>query len=139
MLKKIALSTALAASALTALPAAAEAQSRYGYSSRYDNGYYNQRLRSRYDGYDSVTTGAMPTGATTTSATAIITARAARTARPARSSARSPAACSAARSPAAATADGTARSSAPAPAPSPAARSTASDCRYATKHEDFPR
>ena len=43
MLKRIALSTALAASALTAFPAAAEAQSRYGYSSRYDNSYYNQR------------------------------------------------------------------------------------------------
>jgi hypothetical protein len=42
MLKKIIISTAVAASALTALPAAAEAQSRYGYSSRYDNGYYNQ-------------------------------------------------------------------------------------------------
>jgi hypothetical protein len=43
MFKKIAMSTAIAAAALTALPAAAEAQSRYGYSSRYDNGYYNQR------------------------------------------------------------------------------------------------
>ena len=42
MLKRIIISTAVAASALTALPAAAEAQSRYGYSSRYDNGYYNQ-------------------------------------------------------------------------------------------------
>lgn len=47
MFKKIALSTAVAVSALTALPAAAEAQSRYGYSSRYDNGYYNQG--QRYD------------------------------------------------------------------------------------------
>jgi len=42
MLKKIIISTAVAATALTALPAAAEAQSRYGYSSRYDNGYYGQ-------------------------------------------------------------------------------------------------
>src|SRR6476620_9050422 len=42
MLKKIIISTAVAACALTALPAAAEAQSRYGYSSRYDNGYYDQ-------------------------------------------------------------------------------------------------
>jgi phospholipase/lecithinase/hemolysin len=50
MIKRIALSTALAASALTAFPAAAEAQSRYGYSSRYDNGYYNQRAYDqRYD------------------------------------------------------------------------------------------
>jgi hypothetical protein len=50
MLKKIIISTAVAASALTALPAAAEAQSRYGYSSRYDNRYYGQQ---RYDqGYD---------------------------------------------------------------------------------------
>jgi len=45
MFKKIALSTALAASALTALPAAADAQSRYGYS-RYDNG-------TRYNGYSN--------------------------------------------------------------------------------------
>jgi Glycine zipper 2TM domain len=50
MLKRFALSTALAASALTAFPAAAEAQSRYGYSSRYDNGYYDQRAYDqRYD------------------------------------------------------------------------------------------
>jgi hypothetical protein len=42
MLKKIIISTAIAASALSAFPAAAEAQSRYGYSNRYDNGYYNQ-------------------------------------------------------------------------------------------------
>jgi hypothetical protein len=50
MLKKIIISTAVAASALTALPAAAEAQSRYGYSSRYDNGYYNQGYgRGYYD------------------------------------------------------------------------------------------
>ena len=47
MIKRIALSTAIAASALTAMPAAAEAQSRYGYSSRYDNGYYDQG--QRYD------------------------------------------------------------------------------------------
>jgi hypothetical protein len=43
MLKKIIISTAVAASALTALPAAAEAQSRYGYSNRYDNRYYGQQ------------------------------------------------------------------------------------------------
>ena len=50
MLKKIIISTAVAASALTALPAAAEAQSRYGYSSRYDNGYSNQGYdRGSYD------------------------------------------------------------------------------------------
>ena len=50
MLKKIIISTAVAASALTALPAAAEAQSRYGYSSRYDNGSYNQGYgRGYYD------------------------------------------------------------------------------------------
>jgi uncharacterized protein YcfJ len=54
MLKKIVISTAVAASALTALPAAAEAQSRYGYSSRYDNGAYAQRYgyynqAQRYD------------------------------------------------------------------------------------------
>jgi uncharacterized protein YcfJ len=51
MFKKIAISTALAATALTALPAAAQAQSRYGYSSRYDNGYYaqGQRYDRRYD------------------------------------------------------------------------------------------
>jgi hypothetical protein len=50
MLKKIIISTAVAASALTALPAAAEAQSRYGYSSRYDNGNYNQGYgRGSYD------------------------------------------------------------------------------------------
>ena len=50
MLKKIIISTAVAASALTALPAAAEAQSRYGYSSRYDNGYYNQGYGRSYQG-----------------------------------------------------------------------------------------
>jgi uncharacterized protein YcfJ len=49
MLKKIIISTAVAASALTALPAAAEAQSRYGYSNRYDNRYYGQQ---RYQNYD---------------------------------------------------------------------------------------
>jgi hypothetical protein len=54
MFKKIAISTAVAASALVAMPAAAEAQSRYGYSSRYDNGYsqrghYDQRYDQRYD------------------------------------------------------------------------------------------
>jgi len=50
MLKKIIISTAVAASALTALPAAAEAQSRYGYSNRYDNRYYGQqRYDQRYD------------------------------------------------------------------------------------------
>jgi hypothetical protein len=48
MLKKIIISTAVAASALTALPAAAEAQSRYGYSSRYDNGQYSQRYGNGY-------------------------------------------------------------------------------------------
>ena len=50
MLKKIIISTAVAASALTALPAAAEAQSRYGYSNRYDNRYYGQqRYVQNYD------------------------------------------------------------------------------------------
>jgi hypothetical protein len=49
MLKKLIISTAVAASALTALPAAAEAQSRYGYSNRYDNRYYGQQ---RYQNYD---------------------------------------------------------------------------------------
>jgi hypothetical protein len=48
MFKKIALSTVAAAAALTAMPAAAEAQSRYGY---YDNGYY-QRHDGRYQRYD---------------------------------------------------------------------------------------
>ena len=55
MIKKITLSTAIAVSALTAMPAAAQAQSRDGYSSRYDDGYYNQgqRYDRRYDGrYD---------------------------------------------------------------------------------------
>ena len=51
MLKKILISTAIAASALTAMPAAAEAQSRYGYQNRNDSGYYNQgqRYDRRYD------------------------------------------------------------------------------------------
>ena len=54
MLKKIIISTAVAASALTVLPAAAEAQSRYGYSNRYDNRYDNryygqQRYVQNYD------------------------------------------------------------------------------------------
>jgi len=51
MIKKIAFSTAIAVTALTAMPAAAEAQSRNGYSSRYDNGTYNQgqRYDRRYD------------------------------------------------------------------------------------------
>jgi len=49
MLKKIVISTAVAASALTVLPTAAEAQSRYGYSSRYDNGYYAQRYGGYYN------------------------------------------------------------------------------------------
>ena len=53
MLKKIIISTAVAASALTALPAAAEAQSRYGYSSRYDNHNQGQRYNRGYNrGYD---------------------------------------------------------------------------------------
>ncbi len=52
MIKKIALSTAVAVSALTALPAAAEAQSRYGYS-RYDNGYNNYDRRYDNRRYDS--------------------------------------------------------------------------------------
>ena len=51
MIKKLALSTAVAVSALAAVPAAADAQSRYGYyDSRY-NGYHNQyrRYDQRYD------------------------------------------------------------------------------------------
>ena len=61
MLKKIAISTAVAATALTALPAAADAQGRYGYanrydnySGRYDNSYYSQRYygRTYAQGYD---------------------------------------------------------------------------------------
>ncbi len=44
MMKKIALSTAVAVSALVAMPAAAEAQSRYGYYDANHNGYYD-----RYD------------------------------------------------------------------------------------------
>ena len=46
MLKKLIISTAIATSALTVMPAAAEAQSRYGYSNRYDNGYYAQSSRN---------------------------------------------------------------------------------------------
>jgi len=48
MLKKIIISTAAAATALTALPAAAEAQSRYGYSRSYDNGHYSQSYNRVY-------------------------------------------------------------------------------------------
>src|SRR5437868_3107800 len=44
MIKKLALSTAIAASALAAVPAAADAQSRYG---SYNSGYHNS-----YRGYD---------------------------------------------------------------------------------------
>ena len=47
MFKKIALSTAVAVSALAAVPAAADAQSRYGYYDTRHNGYNNQ-----YRGYD---------------------------------------------------------------------------------------
>lgn len=47
MFKKIALSTAVAAAAVTAMPAAAEAQSRHGY---YDNrGYDYRNYDRRYD------------------------------------------------------------------------------------------
>jgi uncharacterized protein YcfJ len=50
MFKKIALSTAVAVSALTALPAAADAQSRYGYYDNHRNGYNQvQRYDRRYD------------------------------------------------------------------------------------------
>jgi len=51
MFKKIALSAAVAVSALTAMPAAAEAQSRYGYYDARGNSYYNQgqRYDRRYD------------------------------------------------------------------------------------------
>jgi Glycine zipper 2TM domain len=53
MFKKIALSTAVAVAGLTAMPATAEAQSRYGYSSRYDNynqdQRYNRGYNQRYD------------------------------------------------------------------------------------------
>jgi hypothetical protein len=53
MFKKIALSTAVAVAGLTAMPAAAEAQSRYGYSSRYDNYNQGQRYNRGYNrGYD---------------------------------------------------------------------------------------
>jgi hypothetical protein len=85
MFKKIALSTAIAASALTALPAAAEAQSRYGYD-RYGNSYYNNGYDQRYDQRASqrYITSAPTTSAPATSLTpaatigaayAIITAR----------------------------------------------------------------
>ena len=58
MIKKITLFTALAASALTAMPAAAEAQSRYGYYDNYGNGYYSQRYDARYDNrYDRRSAG----------------------------------------------------------------------------------
>lgn len=46
MFKKLALSTAMAVSALTAIPAAAQAQSGYGY---YDARYNNQYNRHRGD------------------------------------------------------------------------------------------
>src|SRR5687768_2140878 len=46
MLKTFALSAAVAVSALTAMPAAAEAQSRYGY---YDRSGYDYRYDRRYD------------------------------------------------------------------------------------------
>jgi outer membrane lipoprotein SlyB len=51
MFKKLALSTAVAVSALTAIPAAAEAQSRHGYYDARHNGYNNQyrRYDRRYD------------------------------------------------------------------------------------------
>ena len=48
MIRKIALSTAVAVSALTAIPAAAQAQSRHGYYDTRHNGY-NQ---NQYRGYD---------------------------------------------------------------------------------------
>ena len=47
MIKKLALSTAVAVSALAGMPTAAQAQSRYGYSDTQYNGYQNQ-----YRGYD---------------------------------------------------------------------------------------
>lgn len=58
MFKKIAISTAIAASALTVMPAAAQAQSYgyypgYGYSSRSYNPRYDQRYYSRYNGYNA--------------------------------------------------------------------------------------
>ena len=57
MLKKFALSAVVAVSALTAMPAAADAQSRYGYYDRsgYDYRYDNRRYDRRYDArrYDS--------------------------------------------------------------------------------------
>ena len=45
MIKKLALSTAVAVSALAAVPAAADAQSRYGYYDTRYNGYHNQYRR----------------------------------------------------------------------------------------------
>ena len=58
MLKKLAFSAAVAVSALTAMPAAADAQSRYGYYDRsgYDYRNYDRRYdQRRYDArrYDS--------------------------------------------------------------------------------------
>jgi len=51
MIKKLALSTAVAVSALAAVPAAADAQSRYGYYDARYNGYNSQyrRYDRRYD------------------------------------------------------------------------------------------
>ena len=49
MIKKLALSTAVAVSALAAVPAAADAQSRYGY---YNSGYNNSYRNNSYRGYD---------------------------------------------------------------------------------------
>ena len=55
MFKKIALSTAVAVSALAAIPSAASAQNGYGYYDTRGNGYHNQyrrddrRYNQRYD------------------------------------------------------------------------------------------
>jgi hypothetical protein len=55
MFKRLALSTAVAVSALTAIPAAAQAQNGYGYYDTRGNGYHNQyrrndnRYNQRYD------------------------------------------------------------------------------------------
>ena len=51
MIKKFALSTAVAVSALTAIPSAASAQNGYGYYETRGNGYNNQYRRNdnRYD------------------------------------------------------------------------------------------
>lgn len=50
MLTRFALSAAVAVSALTAMPAAAEAQSRYGYyGGSYDYAQYDRRYDRRYD------------------------------------------------------------------------------------------